>query len=193
MPCLNVNLFWLQCPARWTHLQAVVTPGSNPLPTEVRIKRHRDDEVAKTFFFMDQNSWEQIKHLKHFLHKMYMDPVQLQVRILVGRSIIMAFALFKYFRDPDENNFVPKLDGPHDACIIQILDIVNAQKELCVAEIQEAITNGTSTQDFLDRFKETFSRITSGFIAKQVLGRIGIHMAHFWVRVFAKQLPCWLV
>ena len=55
MPCLNVNLFWLQCPARWTNLQAVVTPGVNPLPAKVRIKCHRNDEVAKTFFFMDQN------------------------------------------------------------------------------------------------------------------------------------------
>ena len=101
-----------------------------------------------------------------------MDPVQLQVRILVRRNIIMAFALFKYFRDPDENNFVPKLDGPHDACIIQIMDIVNAQKELCVAEIQEAITDGTYTHDFPDQFKETFSCITSGLIAKQVLGML---------------------
>ena len=141
-------------------------------PAEVRIKRHRDDEVAKTFFFMDQNSWEQIKHSTHLLRKTYTDPVQLQVRILVERSIIMAFALFKYVQDPDEKNFVPKLDGPHDACIVQILGIVNAQRELCVAEIQAAITDGTYTQDFLDQFKETISCITSGFIAKQVLGML---------------------
>ena len=172
MPCLNVNLFWLQCPARWTNLQAVVTPGANPLPAEVRIKHHRNDEVAKTFFFVDQNSWELTKHSKHFLCKTYMDPVQLQVRVLVRRSIIMAFALFKYVEDPDENNFVPKLEGPHDACIVQIVDIVNAQRELCVHEIEEAINDGMSTQHFLDRFKETFSSITSGFIAKQVLGML---------------------
>ena len=96
MPCLNVNLFWLQCPARLTNLQAVVTPGANPLSTEVRIKCHRNEEVAKTFFFVDTNSWELTKHSKHFLRKTYMDPVQLQVGVLVGRSIIMAFTLFKY-------------------------------------------------------------------------------------------------
>ena len=85
----------------------------------------------------------------------------------------MAFAFFKYIEDPDENNFVPKLEGPHDACIIQIVDIVNAQREVCVHELEEAIHDGTSTQlVILDRFKETFSRITSGFIAKQVLGML---------------------
>ena len=47
-------------------------------------------------------------------------------------------------------NFVPKLEGPHDACIIQILDIVNAQREVCVHDIEEAINDGTSTQVILD-------------------------------------------
>ena len=147
MPCLNVNLFRLQCPARWTNLQAVVKPGTNPLPTKVRIKRHRDDEFAETYFFVDQDKWEPTKH---FTPKTYKDPVQLQARVLVGRSIIKAFALFKYDWDPDEGNFVPKLERPHDACIIQILDIVNAQREVCVHDIEEAITNGTATEVTLD-------------------------------------------
>ena len=149
MPCLNVNLFWLQCPARWTNLQAVVTLGANPLPAEVRIKRHRDDEFAKTFFFVDKNSWELTKHSQHFLCKTYMDPVQLQVRVLVRRSIIEAFTLFNFVKDPDEGTFVPKLERPHDACIVQILDIVNAQRDVCVHDIGEAITKGTSTEVIL--------------------------------------------
>ena len=108
------------------------------------------------------------------MRKMYMDPAKLQVRVLVGRSIIKAFALFKYVQDPDEGNFVPKLERPHDACIVQILDIVNAQRDVCVHDIEEAITNGMSTEVILHQFKATCSRITSGFIAKQVLGMLSI-------------------
>ena len=81
---------------------------------------------------------------------MYMDPVQLQVRVLVRRSIIEAFAVFNFVQDPDWETFVLKLERPHDACIIQILDIVNKQRDVCVHDIGEAITKGTPTQAILD-------------------------------------------
>ena len=89
----------LQCPARWTNIQAVVSPGPNPLPAEVRIKRSA--AFGDNFYYVDQKQWE----IKAFALKTYADPIQEIVWKMIGRCFIFSFALFEYQEDIDVKNF----------------------------------------------------------------------------------------
>ena len=119
----------LQCPARWTNIQAVVSPGPNPLPAEVHIKRSA--AFGDNFYYKDQKQWE----IKPFALKTYADPIQEMVQKMIGRCFIFSFALFKYQEDIDVKNFVPKLPLPHDACIHKLLEIVKAEQGRCIVEV----------------------------------------------------------
>ena len=157
----------LQCPARWTNLQAVVSPGPNPLPAEVRIKRN--PEKGQEFYYVDQSQWEACS----FPLKTYADPIQEYVWKMVGRCLIFSFGLFEYKQDTDVRNYVPKLPLPHDACIHKLLDIVRAQQAICVCEIEA--DKGLEEPDrkiLRDKFVKTCDRITNGFIATQLLGTL---------------------
>ena len=159
-------IFLLQCPPKWTNLQAVVSKGANPLPAEVRIKRHKD--YGEDFFFVDQSKWEWAK----LPFKTYDDKVQAVVRRLIGRSLVVAFGIFEYMETNDKNMWVPKLPLPHDACIVQLVKIVEQEEKRCKDEIY----GDANIPDVGDRallhlnFKNTLDKITRGFIAKQILG-----------------------
>ena len=77
-------LQFLQCPARWTGLQLVISPGPNPLPAVVHLKysvsgsKVEDDE----FYGLDTvDKFDDEAMAKH----VYNDPVQLAVRIILCR------------------------------------------------------------------------------------------------------------
>ena len=108
-------IFLLQCPPKWTNLQAVVSRGPNPLPAEVRIKRHQ--HYGDDFFFLDKAKWE----VKKFPFKTYEDPLQVVMRRLIARSLIMAFGLFEYVETTDHKMYVATLPLPHDACIQRLV------------------------------------------------------------------------
>ena len=131
---------------RWTNLQAVVSKGANPLPAEVRIKQHTNKEIAKNIYFVDHNKWESTGVATQregtantFRFKTYADPIQEQVRRMVGRSLIFTFGLYVYEEDIDRKNFVLKLPLPRNACIGSVLTIVNNEKDRCVLEINMRI------------------------------------------------------
>ena len=160
-------LILLQCPARWTNVQAVVSPGANPLPAEVRMKRRREN--GEEFYFVDQLQWE----TSMFPIKTYGDPIQENVRKMVGRCLVLSFGLFEYKQDTDVRNYVPKLPLPHDACIHKLIDIVRAQQATCVFEIDQDEDLDDAQKDAKrDRFITTCDRITNGFIATQLLGTL---------------------
>ena len=59
-----------QCPARWTTLTCVVSPGQNPLQAEVYIKHNR--EHLKELFSLDQADWQYGNFISpHY----YSDPI----------------------------------------------------------------------------------------------------------------------
>ena len=77
-------LQFLQCPACWTGLQLVVSPGPNRLPAVVHLKysvsgsKVEDDE----FYGLDiVDKFDDEAMAKH----VYNDPVQLAVRIILCR------------------------------------------------------------------------------------------------------------
>ena len=61
------------------NIQAVVSPGQNPLPAEVRIKAH--ETKGQEFYNVDQWKW----YTEGMPEKDYQDPVQIQVRKVINR------------------------------------------------------------------------------------------------------------
>ena len=110
--------------------------------------------------------------MKKFPLNMYEDAVQEIVRKMIGRSLVMAFALFQYKQATDVDTYIPVLPLPHDACIKRLVEIVQAEEARCIQEINLDAELGPSAQraSFCGRFRTTCDRITKGFIAKQILG-----------------------
>ena len=97
---------------RWTTLQAVVSPGPNPLPAEVRVKRSA--KHGQEFFHMDQREW----FTEVMPEKVYMDPVQTGVRIME------AYYLFTYELNKDTGRYVPQLPLCQESLIHEVIDYV---------------------------------------------------------------------
>ena len=116
---------------------------------------------------LDQSKWE----WERFPFKTYNDKVQALVRRLIGRSLVVAFGIFKYVETNDKNMWVPKLPLPHDACIRQLVKIVEQEEKRCGDEIYSDANIPVGQQAMLHlTFKDTLHKITRGFIAKQILG-----------------------
>ena len=164
--------FYLQCPPIWTTLQAVVCPGKNPLPAEVRIKAHPTQ--GEEFYLVDQWKW----YSDPMVRKDYVDPVQIEMRKLISRGLVLTFSLFTYKHDPLIDKYVPELPLPHDACIGKVIEIVKLCQGICVSELDAEIIQLTGTpaaafkNHVLDRFRKTTARISSGYIARLLLDAI---------------------
>ena len=132
--------FFFQCPPNWTMLQAVMCLGQNPLPAEVRIKAH--PTKGKEFYNINQLKW----YTEGMLEKDYEDPVQIQMRKLVNRGLVMTFALFTFKYDPLIRKYVPELSMPHGACIGEVIEIVKkCQGQLCYGnECWNIVSEGSS-------------------------------------------------
>ena len=145
----------------------MVSPGPNPLPAEVHIKRSA--AFGDNFYYVDQKQWE----IKPFALKTYADPIQEMVRKMIGRCFIFSFALFEYQEDIDVKNFVPKLPLPHDACIHKLLEILKAEQGRCIVEVDsDDALDDADKKNIRDKFRITCERISNGFIAKQLLGTL---------------------
>ena len=153
-------------------LQAAVSPGKNPLPAEVRIKAH----ATKGEEFYNVNQWKW--YSDPMVAKDYEDPVQIQVRKLLNRGLVMTFALFKFKHDPLIEKYVPELPMPHDACIREVIEIVKKCQGVCVLEMNAEITRvkdpvlAASKKEVVDKFMQTCARISSGYIARLLLNTI---------------------
>ena len=112
----------------------MVSPGKNPLPAEVRIKRHptKGDE----FYNVDQWKW----YSDGMPRKDYEDPVQIQVRILLNRAMVDTFALFTFEYDEVLEKYFPHLPMVHDACIHTVIAIVKVCQARCVMEMNKEVT-----------------------------------------------------
>ena len=110
-------------------LQAVVSLGKNPLPAKVRIKAH----ATKGEEFYNVNQWKWYND--PMVAKDYEDPVEIQVRTLLNRGLVMKFLLFKFKHDPLIKKYVPELPMPHNACIREVIEIIKKCQGVCVMEI----------------------------------------------------------
>ena len=121
----------------------MVSPGKNPLPAKVRIKRH--PTKADKFYNVDQWKW----YSDGMVRKDYEDQVQIQVRKLLNRAMIETFDLFTFEYDAVLEKFYPHLPMAHDACIGKVIRIVKAAQFQCVIEMNAEVTEIQNTNPTL--------------------------------------------
>ena len=110
--------------------------------------------------------------------KDYVDPVQIEMRKLISRGLVLTFSLFTYKYDPLIKKYVPELPLPHNACICKVIEIVKRCQGISVSELGEEIMRLSGTpgaalkSQILDRFRKTCAHISSGYIARLLLDAI---------------------
>ena len=138
-------------------LQAVVLPGKNPLPAEVRIKRH--ETKGEEFYNVNQWKW----YTDVMPSKDYEDPVQIQVRKLLNRAMVHTFSLFEFKYDELINKLMPVLPMPHDDCIDRVIQIIKGSQSVSLLEMNLEIAalektdpdSVTEKKDIAGRFTDT--------------------------------------
>ena len=114
----------MQCPAHWTGLQLIISPGKNPLPTVVHLKysvtgnQLEDDEFYGLSIMEKFDDEVMAKHV-------YRDPVQLGVHIVLCRSLITVFTTFHYIEDPNTKDFPAQFPFHHEQMLVPFIDIVS--------------------------------------------------------------------
>ena len=165
------------CPPKWTTLQAVVSPGKNPLPAEKRIKRH--PTKGNKFYNVNQWKW----YSDGMPRKDYEDLVQIQVRILLNRAVVDTFALFTFEYDKVLERYFPHLPMVHEACIHTVIAIVKVCQARCVMDINKEVTKLKNTNPTLaakkkklvDTFTNTCALISCGYIARMLLNALSTY------------------
>ena len=89
---VTISLNFFQCPARWTTLRLIITPGENPLPALALIKYSTDGNDEKFYALDPPKAWNLLPMNNHI----YKDLVQTLVRQILTRSFIMFFKKFEY-------------------------------------------------------------------------------------------------
>ena len=107
-----------QCQPSWTHLQCVVSRGDDLLPAEVTIKCN--DENPDDFLYINCQDW----YHNELPKKVYKDPIQEGVRRILRRSMVRAFALFKYEKDELVDVYGSTLGASHESKITEVINIV---------------------------------------------------------------------
>ena len=155
----------------------MVSPGKNPLPAKVRIKRH--PTKGHEFYNVDQWKW----YLDGMPRKDYKDQMQIQVRKLLNRAMVETFALFTFQYDAVLEKYFPHLPMVHDACIGRVIAIVKATQAKCVIEMNAEVTEIKNTNPTLaakkpmlvTRFTETCAWLSCGYIARMLLNAISTY------------------
>ena len=74
-------------------MQLVISPGPNPLPAVVRLKYSASPDLVNRDEFYGLSiveKWDDEDMKRH----VYRDPVQLGLRLIIGRSLINVFTTF---------------------------------------------------------------------------------------------------
>ena len=102
-------------------LQAVVSPGPNPLPAAICVKSVQ--KFGSIFYFLDKENW----YVDNIESALYDNPVQKVVHTVIQRALIKMFGLFTWKLDQDAGKYFPKLALPHQGCIYEVIDAVKKE------------------------------------------------------------------
>ena len=156
----------------------MVSPEKNPLPAEVRIKRH--NEVGEEFYYVDQLKW----YTDGMTMKCYQDPVQIEVRKLLNWGMVQTFALFQFKYDHLIKKYMPRLPLPHDCCLERVIEIIKSCETVIMLEITDksVVLSSKGKQAaakerraIAEKFVETCKCITCGYIARLLLDTISTY------------------
>jgi len=127
---------------------------------------------------MDSKEW----HQETLTEKVYRDPVQEGVRIVIGRAMVRTFDLIKFIHNEETNKYVPELPLPMESCIHEVIDYVNNETESYVYEWYKELEHlkkmnsrsAASVKSAIDKFQHTCARITSGYLAQHLLNTLSM-------------------
>ena len=151
-------------------LQAVVSPGPNPLPVATHVKS--DQKFGSVFYFLDQETW----YANHIESALYKDAVQEVVHTVIQRSLIKTFGSFTWKLDQDDGKYFPKLALPHQGCIYKVIDAVkkdisrhNLEYMDDTEKIEQTGANVDGRNNVADRLPHIWACISLGFLARLLL------------------------
>ena len=107
----------MQCPACWTGLQLIISPGRNPLPAVVHLKYSVTENQVEDEEFYGLDIVEKFDDEVMAKH-VYNDPVQLGVHIVLCRSLIKVFMTFHYEEDPNTKDFAACYPFHHEQMLM---------------------------------------------------------------------------
>ena len=167
----------MQCPARWTGLQLVISPGTSPLPAVVRLKysvtgnQIEDDDFYAMDIVEKYNDELMAKHV-------YKDPVQLALHIIMCRSLIKVFTTFRYEEDENTKDFAARYPFHHEEMLVPIIDLVEDEFARYCSGINIRLNELAQEDDVdghrfltsnLNMLTSALGIITTGNIAKLIL------------------------
>ena len=102
----------------------MISPGPNPLPAVVWLKYAVSTDHAENDEFYGMNIVEKFDDEQMQRH-MYRDPVQLALRIIIGRSLVKVFSKFNYEEDTNTKDYAARFPIHHEQMLPTFIDIVN--------------------------------------------------------------------
>ena len=116
-------------------MQAVVSPGPNPLPAEVRLKYH--PTCGDQFYGLDQELWL----CAQFKRKVYTNRVQRNIRRLLEEAVILTFGMFRYDYEPTPDLYVPSFGKPHQEVLPDLICEIEARIHFISATENDTVFN----------------------------------------------------
>ena len=125
---------------------------------------------------MDQKEWYQ----ESLPEKVYSDPVQEGVRIVLGRALVKTFDLIKFIFNEKTKTYVPELPLPFESCIKEVIEYVSNETAKHLYEWNKELehlinlksSSVSSAKTTIDKFRDTCARISSGFLARHLLNTL---------------------
>ena len=102
----------------------MISPGPNPLPAVMRLKYAVSTDRAENDEFYGMNIVEKFDDEQMQRH-VYRDPVQLLLRIIIGRSLVKVFKKFNYEEDTNTKDYAARFPVHHEQMLPTFIDIVN--------------------------------------------------------------------
>ena len=102
----------------------MISPGPSPLPAVVRLKYAVLTDKAENDEFYGMNIIEKFDD-EHMQRHVYRDPVQLALRIILGRSLVKVFTKFNYEEDKNTKDYAARFPVHHEQMLPTFIDIVN--------------------------------------------------------------------
>ena len=149
------NIFYChQAPPSWVKMQAVVSPGANPLPAEIRCKYG-----PKRWFGLRQEDW--LYQDGTTIRKSYIQgSKQQELRSIIQASVIRTFYTICYEKDDNTQISRPTFGKPLGHMLEDVIDVVQSELNSLTlrtirSDIEQTITVPVIAQLCLD-LTETF-------------------------------------
>ena len=113
----------MQCPAHWTGIQLMISPGKNPLSAVVWLKYAVSDDNIDNDEFYGLNIVDKFDNEVMERH-MYRDPVRFGVQIVLSRSLINIFTTFHYEQDPNTKDFAAHFPFHHEQMLRPFIHVI---------------------------------------------------------------------